>query len=487
MPSVYLGVHLPFKPYHKLKVENVDLSGRTETLRSEAAKLIQNEVAADDFELVYCGILLKTDDILQNKGVCDGSMIHVIQKRREKDPASEQKEQEERELTEAEVQAVLSIWRTVDSSNFQKVRQPEFMKNVLDAYPAIRRNLFVLTLLKDPILLSSMQQPETIRRVAPKHPVLLEASRTIVQLLNSKMISKVANCHLSAPLDSALDDPLSDSSSSDDNTVSPTTSAAPTNTIRRITADNLASALAFAGSRGSYNSLSNISQRDADNRANQQETASDGSTVTSASGTTDANLPSTSTATSSQPTTSANAATGRITSSMLLDAISLMFEQQRGEQASGSGGSAAAGNTVTAPAVEPMDTSPATTAGTAPSAEPMGNDLGAQTLSQHSTLAASIGQYRRELDTMREMGLTDTETNLQALIVCNGNVESAVNLVFGGMTKQNQSVLRTAAPPECYSNLGPARSKKIGAAITSAKAYSTIKIIECKGSGRLRV
>ncbi|XP_052888249.1 ubiquitin-like protein 7 [Anopheles moucheti] len=439
MPSVYLGVHLPFKPYHKLKVDNVDLGGRTETLRSEAAKLIKDNVAADDFELVYCGSLLKTGDILQNKGISDGSMIHVIQKRREQDvPPNEQKQQEDRELTEAEVQAVLSIWRTVDSSNFQKVRQPEFMKNVLDAYPAIRRNLFVLTLLKDPILLSSMQQPETIRRVAPKHPVLLEASRTIVQLLNSKMISKVANCHLSAPLDSALDDPLSDSSSSDDNTVSPTTSAAPPNTIRRITADNLASALAFAGSRGSYNSLSNISQRDADSRANQSDLATDGSTIAG----TDANLPSTSSATSSQPTTSNNAANGRITSSMLLDAISLMFEQQRGEQAAGSGstgGNTALANqqgttlTGSAPTVEPMDTSPATVS-TVPEPEPMGNDLGAQTLSQHSTLAASIGQYRRELDTMREMGLTDTETNLQALIVCNGNVESAINLVFGGMS-----------------------------------------------------
>ena len=94
-------------------------------------------------ELLYCGSLLKTDDILQNKGVSDGSMIHVIQKRREKDPSTEQQQQpqpEDRELTEAEVQEVLSVWRTVDSSNFQKARQPEFMKNVLDAYPREKKN-----------------------------------------------------------------------------------------------------------------------------------------------------------------------------------------------------------------------------------------------------------------------------------------------------------------------------------------------------------
>uniref|UniRef100_A0A182JFN4 UBA domain-containing protein n=1 Tax=Anopheles atroparvus TaxID=41427 RepID=A0A182JFN4_ANOAO len=447
MPSVYLGVHLPFKPFQRLKLDNVDLGGRTELLRSEAAKLIKSDVPADDFEFIYCGSLLKTDDVLQNKGIADGSMIHVIQKRREKNISADgQQPQEERQLTEAEVQKVLSLWRMVDSSNFQKVRQPEFMKKVLDAYPSIRRNLYVLSLLKDPILLSSMQQPETIRRVALKHPVLIEASRTIVQLLNSKMISKVANCHLTAPLDSALDDPLSDSSSSDENTASPTTSTAPA-TIRRITADQLASALAFAGTGGSYNSLSNISQRDADNRANQQDASAESPTTTAS---TALNQPSTS---GSQPSTSTVPAAGssgeasrsdRITSSMLLDAISMMFQQQRagedttaaGTSTSGISASAIAGIASTptageaAPVDEPMDTSPTTAA----PAVPMGDDLGAQTQSQHTAMAASIGQYRSELELMREMGLTDTETNLQALIVCNGNVESAVNLVLSGMS-----------------------------------------------------
>ncbi|XP_053681172.1 ubiquitin-like protein 7 [Anopheles nili] len=454
MPTVYLGVHLPFKPYQKLKVEDIDLSCSTDTLRAEVAKLIQSDVAPDDFELIYCGSLLQTDDVLQNKGIGDGSTVYVIQKRPErKNPPASEQPQEGRTLSIAEAQELMSVWNRVDSSNFQKVRQPEFMKNVLDAYPAIRRNLFVLSMLKDPILLSSMQQPETIRRVALKHPILLEASPTIVQLLNSKMIQKTANCHLSAPLDNALDDPLSDSSSSDDNTTSPTTSTVVT--MRRITADNLASALAFAGQRGSYNSLSNISQRDADSRANQHEAAPDGAAPSASSGT-NSDLPSTSMAASaSQASTSttlpvpAAAGTGGepsragpITSSMLLDAISIMYEQQRGETAATSGpgststtSSAAASGVGERPgATEPMDTSPAT-AGTAPPvSEPMGADLGAQTMSQHSTLAASIGQYRRELDQMREMGLTDTETNLQALLVCNGNVESAINLVLGGMS-----------------------------------------------------
>lgn len=39
--------------------------------------------------------------------------------------------------------------------------------------------------------------------------------------------------------------------------------------------------------------------------------------------------------------------------------------------------------------------------------------------------------YAAELQTMREMGLTEEHSNLQALILCNGNVEAAVTLVLG--------------------------------------------------------
>lgn len=339
-------------------------------------------------DLIYCGDLLHDDDVLKDKGVENGSMIHLIQRKSES-PVP----QEVHSFTEADVQETLGLWRTVDSSNFQKVRHPEFMKNALDANPAIRKDLWALSILKDPILLSSMQQPETIRRVAEKHYILIEASRSIVQLLNSKMISKSTT--FSPTIESALDDALSDSSSSDDNT-SPTTSTG-TRSARRITADQLASALAIAGS-SSYNSLSNISQRDADNRQD---------------GTTDQ---------TNQPSTSGSApASNRITSSMFMNALSDVIQSHRRQSQSAN-----------ANEPEPMDTSSPSTAGGG-SAAPVDNDVGAQAQSQHSTLEASLSQYRAELDQMREMGLTDTETNLQALIVCNGNVEAAVNLVFSGM------------------------------------------------------
>lgn len=48
MPFVYLGVHLPFKSYRKIKVENFDLSNKTEQLREEARKAI-SELPAEEF------------------------------------------------------------------------------------------------------------------------------------------------------------------------------------------------------------------------------------------------------------------------------------------------------------------------------------------------------------------------------------------------------------------------------------------------------
>lgn len=41
-------------------------------------------------------------------------------------------------------------------------------------------------------------------------------------------------------------------------------------------------------------------------------------------------------------------------------------------------------------------------------------------------------RYANELVLMQEMGLQDEQINVQALLVSNGNVEAAINLVLGG-------------------------------------------------------
>jgi hypothetical protein len=313
-------------------------------------------------DLLYCGEILENEEILKEKGIRNGSMIHVIMK------APSTVEPEHEKFTEVHVQEILALWKSVHNTNFQKSRQPEFMKSVLDAHPEIRKDLWALSVLKDPILLSSMQQPETIRNIGEHHRTMINASRTIVNLLNSKKISKINY------LSSALDDPLSSDSTDEDNQTSPSTSAGD-RTARRITTEQLASALANAGN--SYNSLSNISQRSV---AAAQESQP---VVQSAQ-----NTPSTSNQT-------------RITPSMVMSAISEVLNQTRREP----GASSTAEQPVVPQIIEtqePMDTTPAS-------------------------------QYELELRQMREMGLTDERVNLQALTICNGDVEAAINLVFSGM------------------------------------------------------
>jgi len=54
-----------------------------------------------------------------------------------------------------------------------------------------------------------------------------------------------------------------------------------------------------------------------------------------------------------------------------------------------------------------------------------------QSTGDAGSLLVNRQRYTAELETMREMGLTDENNNLQALILCNGNVEAAVTLVLG--------------------------------------------------------
>jgi len=74
-----------------------------------------------------------------------------------------------------------------------------------------------------------------------------------------------------------------------------------------------------------------------------------------------------------------------------------------------------------------MATTSTTTTPTGVSSSQSTSDAGSSSIQP----SESRQQYASELQTMREMGLTEEVSNLQALIVCNGNVEAAVNLVLG--------------------------------------------------------
>lgn len=140
--------------------------------------------------------------------------------------------------------------------------------------------------------------------------------------------------------------------------------------IRRISRGQLFTALLLAGTTSS-NSLANIA-----NDAGGSSVATDTPTT-----------PSTSSASTAPP--------ARISNSLFSTALSQAFMD------------------TSAANVTPMDSSSAT--------DSVNN-------------AQREQQYASEMSTMYEMGLTDAATNLQALIIFNGNVQEAVNLVLSGMS-----------------------------------------------------
>jgi len=168
-------------------------------------------------------------------------------------------------------------------------------------------------------------------------------------------------------------DPVEDLYDSSDSGDSPSTSRG--RVPGRITSNQLSQALGQVFASGSsVNSLANISQR---NLANQS-------------------------ATESTPTSAPNSAgPNRITSSMFMNALTEVLRSTRSN------------NEVRerTEASEVSSTAQETSTPTSTAAPPM---------------------FASELQQMREMGLTDTQGNLQALILTNGNLEEAVNIVLSG-------------------------------------------------------
>lgn len=318
-----------------------------------------------DVELtfIFRGNILKSDVPLKSQGVKKGSVIQVV-----KTGPKEAMTKQWPKFTEREVQEVIWMYRSITASNFHKASRPEFLKKVLEKYPILRNNLSAISILKDPVLLATLGHPDTIRRMAEENRELIDATKFIVDTLNSK----------SAPLLNFGVDPADDldsSSSSDEPTMASTSRGA----HRRITSTQLAQALGqvFAGGT---NSLANISQRNL------------GEGTPSAEGT----------------STSSNSSTpNRITSSMFLNALSEVLRSTRSN------------NEVRnlANAADTTENADNSATGTTPRAE---------------ANSSQPPLYLQELQQMRDMGLTDTELCLQALMVCNGDLETAVNLVLSG-------------------------------------------------------
>lgn len=269
----------------------------------------------------------------------------------------------------------------------QKAIRPEVLRKVLDAYPEFHTNLGAYAILRDAILIAPMSVLESAQQIAKLYPILIHSAEFVTKTIKEYLAANKPNLAMHAL---PSEDSLSDSSSSEGD--SPMASPNQQPDIRAISRDQLAAALLIAGT-SSRNSLSNISQR----------TVPTTGALGAGGQSTPAVVPSTS-------ASSSMAAPGQISSSLFTNALSQALLAQLAGAGAASAPTTGGGAEANAPSV----------------AQP------AQ--SSNENLAE---RYASELQTMREIGLFDEMVNIQALVVSNGDVEAAINIVLSGLAHFN--------------------------------------------------
>ncbi|XP_037034798.1 ubiquitin-like protein 7 isoform X2 [Bradysia coprophila] len=341
--TLFFGIRLSGKPYeriaHKLD-ENAYSTYKVENLkRLLVDDLLGNHSETSGpsaLELVYCGSVLDDSVELSKEGIKSGSTIHVFDK-------TDRPEPEPIAFTEEEIADASKAYRSIcfnsrPNNLFPKVIRPEVINKVLERYPEFYSDTGAFAILKDAVLLEKMIHSYQAKLIGDQYPILIKSAKFMAETMIAVMKKNPVN-----PAQRIRTEDSSESSEGD----SPQASPSRSNDSQRISRNQLAAALLFAGT-ASLNSLSSIAQRTGDN---DEEMATTSNTTPPTQ---------TSAVSTADPSTS----------------------------------------TVEATSVEaPTDN--------------------------------STQRYAAELQIMRDMGLTEENSNLQALLMCNGNVEAAVTLVLG--------------------------------------------------------
>lgn len=268
------------------------------------------------------------------------------------------------------------------------------MKTILSKHPELQKDIVALSFLKDPILLSNLQNPDTVRRMAEHHRILVEAAEDICKALKSVRSTTLAE-NIPVPVQPNFDQAdFSDSSSSSSESGTSPQASTSSGASRRITSELLRRSLA-AAAQSNQNSLANISQRNL----------------------TQGISPST-----SSPSISSNQRRNIISSSMFMDAMNEVLRSRRSETEASQNVSQNQ---------ESVDES---------EADPVPEQNQEQSMESEEARGAQdardvemIASFQNQLRQMEDMGLTNKAANIQALMVCNGNLEAAVNLVLAEM------------------------------------------------------
>ncbi|KAL7025086.1 hypothetical protein ACKWTF_013330 [Chironomus riparius] len=387
MEYVFCGIKFAEpRNYEKIRVD-INFNENSVTLKEKIQKDILK--TKDEISLIFCGNELNDDEPINKYNLRTGSTVQVLRRIIEIPP-----KEFTTKFTEMDVSRVSSLFRGLNSGNFHKISRPEVIQQIYKKHPELQRDIIAMSFLKDPILLSTLQNPDTVRNMAENHRMLVEAAETICKALRSV---KATAAEPQMLIRRSFED-LSDSSSSSGSENLPRASTSNAANIR-ITTDFLRQSLEQA--RQNQNSLENISQR---------------------------NL---SQSSSISPSSSSSSVPNRrniISNSMVMSAIDEVLRARRSETdilaREPSVSSTASSN------VESQPTEVAQEQIEEPEIERMEDEDNSERDARDIEMITS---FQTQLRQMEDMGLSNKAANIQALMVCNGNLEAAVNLVLAEM------------------------------------------------------
>ncbi|KAH8327115.1 hypothetical protein KR074_003050 [Drosophila pseudoananassae] len=379
-------------------LHNVDLNKDVAYLKDVVTKELQLEFEANELEIIHHGKVLEDADTIA-KSVQPNAVIHCFKKTKRytpyvPPPASE--------INTKHIQELFSLTSHLQISVTSRFN---ILQKILAEYPEFRRNLGAQALIRDSVLFNMLHEPEVVQNLVRDYPLICEAAPFIVDTIRKELArnSSATQFQEQAASESTTSSEEENSLGAGSSSSGGSSSTAVTANIRQISRQQLANALANVTS---FNSLSNIAQRNAD------EALQEGSGPSSAAP---------ATAPAAAPSGSSGATgSGGVSSELFRNGLDRLFQSLAQQQPPSQ--------------VENMDVEP----GNAPSTETSAvgdaheeDDNG----DESDVLPRCYRRHRftEQLRTMAAMGFINHTQNVNYLTLADGNVEHAINLLMLGM------------------------------------------------------
>ncbi|EDW34618.1 GL21478 [Drosophila persimilis] len=398
MHTVYALLKNKLSDVHPL--HNIDLEQNVAYLKTIVTKELQLQFDASELEICHHGQVLDDVETL-SKAIKPNAVIHCFRKTTRYTPYVPPAASEINTKLIQELFSLTSHLQVSVSCRFN------ILQTILAEYPEFRRNLGAQALIRDSVLFNMLHEPEVVQNLVREYPLICDAAPFIVETIRKELARNSSATQFQEQAASE-----STTSSEEENSLGAGSSssgssgmvAAAANrrdelaNIRQISRQQLANALANVTS---FNSLSNIAQRNADEAQQGDERPRTTSAPIAGS-------------------SSSNSALGASGSS------SISSELFRNELAR-------AFQSLAQQPAESMEVE--ASAGAEASTDDVDDDDDAAGGDDSDVLPRCYRRHRftEQLRTMAAMGFINHTQNVNYLTMADGNVEHAINLLMLGM------------------------------------------------------